>query len=485
MAIYDIICVVKNKQILILKKLTPFLLLAAILGFAFLIRINTFWISHWSGDQCHYLCLAMKLEKGGLKDYNLRGLDVFTIELSKNEADTISLVFPTKARENDKGMILNARVAMGLSYYDVPLFQNAPGFPLMLMLSHKLFSAASQPHSTVLTRLGQANKILAETKPKVVFQAQFFAVIVPLFFSILTIALIFFMGRRLFSEEVGLYAAFIYAIDPVNIFTSQRIWADDMLTFFIALSVFIFMLALDKEKPAISLLGGLACGIGILAKQTALIIVPVIWVFTILLNKEKIRSPKDALKIIFNPYIGFFLAGAVIISGFWFYKVYSVYGTPFFTSLRDLNAIAAKDASGWHKAVAGRPHPFILYPIGILYLCPIILLSILSVRNFILAFFGQNAESLKRYQFVLPWIWIGAFYLASFAIGKEHRYMMPAHPPLVILSAFVLNELKTLIRIEKFREIFILILLAACTLWSLPIGLGAVMQNQTLIMKPF
>ena len=42
------------------KFITPILLLA-VLAFAFYLRMNTFWLSHWKGDQSHYICLALKL----------------------------------------------------------------------------------------------------------------------------------------------------------------------------------------------------------------------------------------------------------------------------------------------------------------------------------------------------------------------------------------------------------------------------------------
>jgi hypothetical protein len=477
-----------NMQILtgaISKKTIAFLCLFLILLFSLLIRLNTFWISHWAGDQCHYICLAMKLEQHGLNDYNIRGVDVSGLPLSQDKDNPLAIVFPTNAKKDDKGEILKARIMTGLTYYDIPLFQNAPGFPFLLMLSHKIFTTEKQPYTALSAFYPQANRFLIKFRPSVVFNAQFYAAVVPLVFSLATIALIFFIGSCLFSKRAGLSAAFIYAIDPVNLLTSQRIWADDMLSFFVTLSVGILILALLRQKPIIALFSGLACGCGILAKQTGLILIPAAWILTILLNKGKFRDTKGVFMAIFNAYITFFITGILLATGFWFYKVSSVYGTPFFTSERNLDAIATKDVTGWHKLVADRPHGYLLYLIGIPSLCPLFLFSFFSIKKSIKEVTDILFNKGSGFKLTILWLWVLAFYLSSFTIGKEHRYMMPMHPALALLSGYMLTGLRDIVKIETLKDVFILMILAGCAFWSVPIGLNAVINNQSLLLTPF
>ena len=56
-------------------RITPYFFLLGLLIFHFLLRYNTFWLSHLRGDQNHYTALALKLENFGLNGYKLRGID--------------------------------------------------------------------------------------------------------------------------------------------------------------------------------------------------------------------------------------------------------------------------------------------------------------------------------------------------------------------------------------------------------------------------
>ena len=380
--------------------------------------------------------------------------------------------------------MLEFRIDRGLDYYDVPLFQNAPGFPFALVISHRFFAAKDKPYSSVATR-DNANFLLAKSRPTIIFDTQFYLTIVPFLFSILTVGLIFFLAKRLFSAKVGLYAALIYAIDPVNIMTSQRIWADDMLTFFVLLSVFLFIISLDRKNPLISFLSGAACGAAIMTKQTALLMVPVISSFYIYANSRYLMDIKKAPRIIFNRYNVCFLLGVLALTWFWFHKVYEVYGTPFFTNLRDLSVIVKNDKSGWHEMLSRRPHAYILYLVGTIYLSPLFMYAFYSLRYFILEIKKERKELSRNMRMGILWIWVLTFYLLSFAIGKEERYMLPMHPALAILAAVSLVILQNRIRPKKAGTMIVCIILALSIWWSVSIGIEYVMLNHALIVKPF
>lgn len=54
------------------------LVLILVLFSAVLLRIPTFYLPHNHGDRIFYLGLAMKLEQAGLKNYNLKGIDIIS-----------------------------------------------------------------------------------------------------------------------------------------------------------------------------------------------------------------------------------------------------------------------------------------------------------------------------------------------------------------------------------------------------------------------
>jgi len=462
-----------------LRKKSTLIILLFILLFALWLRIGTLWISHWRGDQNIYLGLAMKLEKYGLDQYNISGIDIGMV--SSAQDNSILLLTPVPAKTGTRGEVLDGLLNTGLTYYNMPLFQNAPGFPYALLLSHRIFLGKEMPYAVAFSK---DNYKLRGLKLQQIRNTQFFAVIIPLLASIMTIFTIFLLGKYLFSDQIGLYAAFIYSINPVNIMTSQKIWADDMLTFFVILTVLFFLVALRKKIPIMAFFAGLACGIATLTKQTGILLAPALWLFIVLLKRKDFYNIRGIVKAIFNSYFLFFLIGLLISSGFWFYKVYLVYGTPFFWP--DIGDAVAKDTTGWFKVVAGRPHPYILFSIGIPFICPLFLLAYFSIKNFILNLKKIILGEEFNYVFIILWLWILIFYIT--AIGKEHRYMLPIYPPLAILSAYYLSRIKIFIATKSnafFGEIIIILILLVSAVYTIPLGLNTLMQGTALFLKPF
>ncbi len=104
------------------------------------------------------------------------------------------------------------------AYFYKPLFKHPPIFPLFIMLFYKMFGIS----------------MMAAFLPA-------------LLFGLLTIPLVYLIGQELFNEEAGLLAAIMIFIDPVNIMCGQKIWMETALSFFMALSVYFFIRALNRE----------------------------------------------------------------------------------------------------------------------------------------------------------------------------------------------------------------------------------------------
>ncbi len=83
------------------------------------------------------------------------------------------------------------------------------------------------------------------------------------------IILTYFLGATWFGKTSGLWAAFLIAVHPVDILTSQRIWADDTLVFTCLAALICWCRAKDKETWIWALASGMILGCGILIKQSA------------------------------------------------------------------------------------------------------------------------------------------------------------------------------------------------------------------------
>ena len=520
-----VINIIKNKRIWAVF---------AILCLAFLIRINTFWIPHWQGDQSQYLSLSLKLDSFGFSQYNLRGVNIQYFSPKGN--NDICIIFPVLAKDkNTTGVILTALEGAGGRKYDTPLFHLPPAFPYALMLSHKTFTEKNTPYLSV-----ESNKKLL--RMSLFFKAQFYAVIVPLFFDIGLILCTFFIGRTLFNNRVGLYASLMLGVNAVNILSSQRIWADTMLSFFIALSALLFVIALKKDRRSLLLfLSGIFAGVAIMCKQTAGFYVFAIVAFMIITNKSwyalligsvlaflagafitkqplqdflinntsfllffyvvsffRLREDKDALNFknlrpAFDKNLLIFIVPIILVTGFWFFSMFTQTGDPLHLPKQSANKlILTKDIKLWNNILFERPQGRFLYFIGIPMIFPLFLLALVSIKEFLRNLVQTLIKKDYDYRFLFLWLII-LFFFYNLGTNREHRLMLPAYSSLAVLSAYMLDKFqgesrKVFSRVmlsQKTRSLIVLIVFVTCAIWSVKVGLSATLNNQLLIKVPF
>ncbi len=85
-----------------------------------------------------------------------------------------------------------------------------------------------------------------------------------IFFGILTIYLVYIIGKRVYNKNIGLLSAFITAIMPLHIIDSHYMYFDMPLTFFFTLTLLISLKIYENPKLKWYILAGivsaLACG---------------------------------------------------------------------------------------------------------------------------------------------------------------------------------------------------------------------------------
>ncbi|MDD5070825.1 MAG: glycosyltransferase family 39 protein [Candidatus Omnitrophica bacterium] len=489
------------------------ILIGLILLTALYVRRHTFWLPHWQGDQSHYIALAMKLKTLGLKGYNLRRVDLHSTLLTLNEKNKpifqnnvdflqSNIIFPTLDNNPvSKGDLLYALEIIGLNYYDQPIFHKPPGLPIALIASHKLFGNKEQPFTVFnyepeknaesISALPFFSKDQLPKEVRALYDnryIQFWAAIVPIFFSISTIFLTFLLGHFFFSYRAGLYAAFMIAVNPVSIMTSQKIWADDMLTCFMTVSILFFLIAIEKKLYWYSFLSGTGCGLAFLAKQSggavfiSLLLFAGITLIIQLINKTE-RFKTKPLALLIN--LSLFSAGFLLISGFWLVKTYQVYGNIFWQPSR--KGVIVKDPTGWLRAIYARPKPWRFFLTGIPYLCPLFFPAFLSLKDFVKSLYKKTN---RDYCFLFIWVNIIIFYyFLGIKMGwQEHRRLLPIYPLLAVLSGHYLNKLviytgklDKLFGTPKIKETLLVILFFIYAFWAVPKGIEPGVNNQTLI----
>jgi len=117
-----------------------------------------------------------------------------------------------------------------------------------------------------------------------------------IYFILLSLGSIFvtyLIGKELFNVKIGLTAAFILSIFPMNIIYSSQIGPDIGFQFLSALSILLLIKSEKNQKFIFPILCGLVLGTAYLFKSTVILILP-IFVLYVLINlyKSKVKLRK-------------------------------------------------------------------------------------------------------------------------------------------------------------------------------------------------
>ncbi|MFC1480542.1 glycosyltransferase family 39 protein, partial [Candidatus Omnitrophota bacterium] len=310
---------------------------------------------------------------------------------------------------------------------------------------------------------------------------QFYSIIVPLFFSLLLIVLVYFLAMKLYNNSsVALIAMFLMAISPVDILTSQKVWADDMTACLTVLAVLLYFLAVEKKMPLAAFAGGIACGISAITKQNGAFIAFAIILWHFLINSDRLFRKDTFLKVVFDKNLISFGLGAFLAAGYWFWKVFSVYGSPIYTpSQPDIGRVAL---TNWFDVVGSRP--WYVYLVGTPYQNPLFILAYISPL-----WLWLDKKRAKNTLLLLIWMLVFLVIFHTYLTGgKEHRYLLPSYPAFAILGAYCANRISISIdrRVGLMAGGILLTLgLIASALWSIPMAFEVLFHNGALIMKPF
>lgn len=240
--------------------------------------------------------------------------------------------------------------------------------------------------------------------------------LLPIFSGIGVISLVFYLKRLSGGDASALSAAAITALSPLLFFCSTRILMDVLLTLGVTAVILSVSRAAEEENPAGFAASGVLLGLSVLAKETAILIVPacLYLVFRSGTSSNKIR----------NTLIFFGTAFAVCFP--WFYRFKSVMGT-FFQQVGKADLDASIQMFPFMAQVVGRPwhfyfsHGILIAPIG--------------------AFaFWEMFRKIKEKEPLTETIWALTylFGLTLYSLqgnGYQMRYVLPAIPAMSLLAS--------------------------------------------------
>lgn len=108
--------------------------------------------------------------------------------------------------------------------------------------------------------------------------------------GIASVYLLFLIGRQLFSQEVGLFAAAILAVNTHHLFISRLGLQEVYVVFFLFFASYLFLRSLDNDTFFIWT--GAALGFGFLAKYTAFILIPIFFAYLFFFKRDAFSNKK-------------------------------------------------------------------------------------------------------------------------------------------------------------------------------------------------
>jgi Dolichyl-phosphate-mannose-protein mannosyltransferase len=252
--------------------------------------------------------------------------------------------------------------------------------------------------------------------------------------GILSIGVIFLIGKILAGTGTGLIAALLAATAPVHIQNSHFFTAEIPFTFFASLCLFFVLKFAGEQNVVWSLAAGIALGLTLLCKYTAVFLVPVIFITQLVYLPKTYRSlgtwKKNIFFLMIPPAIGLILFFCINPWIFYnypnFLRTYSMLKDwssgiqrPLWTAqFSDVNA-------GWFWITNLIPTGF-----GI----PILCAGLLGLAGIIV---------LKQRIWVPVIIYGAAYYmLVGFSFMQYIRYTVPLTPFLTVLAAYGIDSVR-------------------------------------------
>ena len=290
-------------------------------------------------------------------------------------------------------------------------------------------------------------------------------------FGVLTLVLLFFLGKRLFGEKVGFFAALILATNAEFFWLTRRANIDVTLTFFTTAAITLLYIGFYHQRGRwiLYLLAYGATALGVLAKLQVAVIVPLLVVAGYFLMKQEWNFFKDPAHI---PGIALFVA----LIGGWLALAYLSGGEAYLSEL-----FYHKTASRFFGTVShDRPlYYYLAYFPGdfapwIIFL-PSAMIYGLSTK-------GRN----KEFIFVLFWF---AVIFVSFSLfpAKRELYLLPLYPAASLMVGYLLVHIPLGAEgaQRKFISLPLFVFVIAVTLAAIGLPIVAALKGSFYLEHPW
>lgn len=240
----------------------------------------------------------------------------------------------------------------------------------------------------------------------------------PLLCSLGSVLVVYLLGKELWNWRIGALAAFAMALYPLEIELGTQLLPDPIAGFFIALAVYLAVLAVrrDKGHVALAIAAGASLGIVFYSRENALVFLPGLMAVGVLLDptrwKRTLWAPLGVVAVV-----------AVAMTYFWV-----AFGNPVIDWVRFREFYVAYKATGFIQPTSTYVQEFLTRPAFAGFLVMLVLAAI-----------GVALGEGRGRWVLLTWA-VGLFTVIGVIgpiVGMDvsYRYAEPIIPPLLLLAA--------------------------------------------------
>lgn len=269
--------------------------------------------------------------------------------------------------------------------------------------------------------------------------------------SIASIILIFYFGKLLFNEKIGLIAAFLMSFFPLDVVHATKLGSDIPSAFFMAFGVYVFLYSEKENKMGYGsyyFLSGLLIGTGYLIRESALLIA--LFFVAYIAYKRKIKKEYFLVPL-----------GVLMIFVIESFVFFSLTGDPIYrvVSSQQYNAKAVIEHNYFGRFI---------FPTGLLHYPWLFLTNNLLAPFYtfiFISFLYSSVQKKKETSTILLWFIPLILYLSFGSASLTQyipfravdRYTTIITIPSILLMSFLLLEKKSIVK--KLTPFFLILLL--------------------------
>lgn len=276
-------------------------------------------------------------------------------------------------------------------------------------------SLSGDPLYTPYFAIFRAHPLLVQFILSVVFKfgvSDVAARAVSVAFGVAAIPLIYLLGRELFSRRVGILSALVLALLPYHVIVSRQVLLDGPETTLFLLTIYLIARYASTSSARYLYVAGLAAGMTFLAKETAVLLLPVIAAFFLMTPSIRLRLGQIGLTVV---------AFAVAIA-------------PYPISIAVSGASdTARQFLLWQ--LLRRPnHTFTFYGEVLIGALGPLLLGV-AVVGLVLAARRANWQD----RLILAWVIVPVAFYQAWPV-KGYQYLLPIAPALIMVAMKTLDD---------------------------------------------